>query len=254
VTCLGMCDMAPVALNGRRPASDLQPADASTFLAGGYPEPRARVYGKPLLTLARVGKVDPGSLADYEAHGGYRGLRKALALSPEAVIEMANESGILGRGGAMFPLGQKWRFARGSKHESKHIIVNADESEANMGRLFVKEGGSPAYVVLMVSDRHATRPQRPPMSMRPMPLLRTRHCDQWLCGRITLAVRGCLMMLLNPCTSESGGWGLSVRRDTFHIIAVFAFPCEPLLNFGPIEFLTPSVADQNGWFERARCR
>jgi len=129
VPCLGMCELAPCALNGERPAGELRPADVPAFLRDDYPEPRARVYGEPLLKLARVGAVDPGSLSDYEAHGGFRVLRRAVELEPAALIEMADKSGILGRGGAMFPLGRKWYFTRGSAHQAKHIVVNADESE-----------------------------------------------------------------------------------------------------------------------------
>lgn len=129
VPCLGMCDMAPVALIGERPGAELTRRAVPAFLAEEHPEPRARVYGGPLLKLARVGKVDPGSLSDYEAHGGYRALRKAVDMTPQELIDIADKSGILGRGGAMFPLGRKWHFTRGSAHEAKHIVVNADESE-----------------------------------------------------------------------------------------------------------------------------
>lgn len=131
VPCLGMCEQAPVALNGARPAGELTPDDVDEFLAGSYPEPKAKVYGRPHLTTKRLGKVDPGNLEDYEAQGGYEGLRKGLRMSPEALIETIEESGILGRGGAMFPLGRKWRFTRGApgSPKEKHIVVNADESE-----------------------------------------------------------------------------------------------------------------------------
>lgn len=131
VPCLGMCEMAPAALNGERPAGDLTTADVDDFLAGTYPEPNAKVYGEPLHLLKRLGKVDPESLEDYEAHGGYQGLRKAMGMSPEELIELVEGSGIVGRGGAMFPTGRKWRFTRGSpgRGADKHIVVNADESE-----------------------------------------------------------------------------------------------------------------------------
>ena len=131
VPCLGMCELAPVALNAERPAAQLSPADVDDFLAGTYPEPTANVYGHPLLLLKRLGQVDPGSLADYEAHGGYQGLRNGLAMSPDKLIDTIESSGILGRGGAMFPLGRKWRFTRGApgSPNRKNIVVNADESE-----------------------------------------------------------------------------------------------------------------------------
>jgi NADH:ubiquinone oxidoreductase subunit F (NADH-binding) len=57
--------------------------------------------------LKRIGEVNPLSLSDYEAHGGYQGLRKAFTQSPEELIAGKKESEILGRGGAMFPLGLK---------------------------------------------------------------------------------------------------------------------------------------------------
>ena len=131
VPCLGMCEFAPVALNGEKPAGELTPADVPEFLAGTYPEPAVKIYGSPRLTLGRVGEVDPASLESYEAHGGYETLRAALALEPETVIEKMDESDILGRGGAMFPLGRKWAFTRGAPGSpaEKHIIANADESE-----------------------------------------------------------------------------------------------------------------------------
>jgi NADH-quinone oxidoreductase subunit F len=131
VPCLGMCEHAPCALNGSRPAGNLTVAAVDDFLAGTYPEPDCKVYGGPLIKLARVGKVNPSRLADYEAHGGYSGLRKASALQPEEIIGTLKASDLLGRGGAMFPLGLKWESARnapGSPAE-KHIIANADESE-----------------------------------------------------------------------------------------------------------------------------
>lgn len=131
VPCLGMCEFAPVALNGERPAGDLAPEDVPTFLGGTYLEPELRVYGKPLIKLFRAGKVDPGSLQDYEAMEGYAALRKALTMTPEEIIDMMKASDVLGRGGAMFPLGLKWDFTRGAPGDAaqKHIVANADESE-----------------------------------------------------------------------------------------------------------------------------
>ncbi len=131
VPCLGMCEHAPCALNADRPAGDLTPADVDAFLDGSYPEPPPKVFGGPYIKLSRIGRIDPTSLADYESHGGYRGLRKALGMSPDTLIGTVENFGILGRGGAMFPLGRKWLFTRGAPGTppEKHVIVNADESE-----------------------------------------------------------------------------------------------------------------------------
>lgn len=131
VPCLGMCEHAPNALNGEQPAGDLTPAAVDDFLAGVYPEPGAKIYGEPKLKLFRVGQIDPLSLDDYLAHEGYVGLNNAMQHQPEQVIQWMEESGILGRGGAMFPVGQKWKFTRAAAGapSQKHIIANCDESE-----------------------------------------------------------------------------------------------------------------------------
>ncbi|MEM7116373.1 MAG: NAD(P)H-dependent oxidoreductase subunit E [Chloroflexota bacterium] len=131
VPCLGMCELAPVALDGEKPAGELTSADVDAFLDGSYPEPNAKPYGSPLWTLARIGTADPSSLDAYKSHGGYQALPKALAMGHDALIKLADDSGILGRGGAMFPLGRKWLFTRGAPGQSnkKHVVVNADESE-----------------------------------------------------------------------------------------------------------------------------
>ena len=131
VTCLGMCEFAPVALNGERPAGELNAGNVVGLLNQTLPEPAAKVFGEPRWITGRLGKVDPESLAEYEARGGYESLRRVLEMEPSAVIEMVEQYGILGRGGAMFPLGRKWRFTRDAPAlpSKKHIVVNADESE-----------------------------------------------------------------------------------------------------------------------------
>ncbi len=131
VPCLGMCEHAPNGLNGRRPAGDLTVTAVDAFLAGTHPEPEPKIYGTPLLKLHRIGKVDPASLKDYLAHDGYVGLRRAMTYTPEQIIQIMESSGILGRGGAMFPLGLKWKFTRAAPGSpaTKHIVANADESE-----------------------------------------------------------------------------------------------------------------------------
>ncbi len=82
------------------------------------------------LTFARCGVVDPLSLADYEAHGGLVGLRKALALPPEAVVAEVKDSGLRGRGGAGFPTGIKWETVRKAEAAQKYIVCNADEGDS----------------------------------------------------------------------------------------------------------------------------
>jgi formate dehydrogenase iron-sulfur subunit len=82
------------------------------------------------LTFARCGIVDPRSLDDYRAHGGYKGLERALALGAEATIEEVVQSGLRGRGGAGFPTGIKWRTVAGTSADQKYIVCNADEGDS----------------------------------------------------------------------------------------------------------------------------
>ncbi len=75
-------------------------------------------------------KIDPKSIEDYLAVGGYSALSRALSEeTPEKVIELVKSSGLRGRGGAGFPTGLKWGFARGSAEKTKYVIVNADEGD-----------------------------------------------------------------------------------------------------------------------------
>jgi formate dehydrogenase iron-sulfur subunit len=82
------------------------------------------------LTFARCGITDPLSLADYVEHRGYRGLQRALSLTPEEVIEEVVASGLRGRGGAGFPTGIKWRTVLATASDQKYIVCNADEGDS----------------------------------------------------------------------------------------------------------------------------
>mgnify|MGYP003632931152 CR=1 FL=1 len=82
------------------------------------------------LTFARCGVTDPLSLDDYQAHGGLKGLVKALAMTPEAIVEEVTESGLRGRGGAGFPTGIKWNTVLQAEAARKYIVCNADEGDS----------------------------------------------------------------------------------------------------------------------------
>ena len=82
------------------------------------------------LTFARVGIVDPGSLDDYLAHGGYRGLARALDLPAEKIVDEVMTSGLRGRGGAGFPAGIKWRTTQQASAPRKYVVCNADEGDS----------------------------------------------------------------------------------------------------------------------------
>jgi NADH-quinone oxidoreductase subunit F len=75
-------------------------------------------------------KIDPKSIDDYLAVGGYSALLKALCQeTPEQVVELVKSSNLRGRGGAGFPAGRKWEFTRESPDKPKYVIVNADEGD-----------------------------------------------------------------------------------------------------------------------------
>jgi NADH-quinone oxidoreductase subunit F len=94
-----------------------------------------RLYELPVLksqvriALRNCGLIDPENMNHYIARGGYLGLARALEMTPEAVISEVQESGLRGRGGAGFPTGRKWEFARRAQGAPKYIICNADEGD-----------------------------------------------------------------------------------------------------------------------------
>ena len=81
------------------------------------------------VVLRNCGVINPSSFEHYLARGGYKGLERSFSMSPEEVIEEMKRSGLRGRGGAGFPTGVKWGFARASKADEKYIICNADEGD-----------------------------------------------------------------------------------------------------------------------------
>ena len=82
------------------------------------------------VALRNCGFIDPENIADYIARDGYAALSNALQnQTPEQVIEEIKKSGLRGRGGAGFPTGMKWGFARGYQAEHKYVVCNADEGD-----------------------------------------------------------------------------------------------------------------------------
>ncbi len=81
------------------------------------------------IVLRNCGIIDPTNIDHYIARGGYNGLYRALELTPDQVIEEIRQSGLRGRGGAGFPTGVKWSFARRTESAQKYVICNADEGD-----------------------------------------------------------------------------------------------------------------------------
>jgi NADH-quinone oxidoreductase subunit F len=145
--CLGMCERAPAALmqtfgNDARDTA-IGPVSVEvldpflhggswTMMTGAEPvdvAPQALGTREGFRLLRRVGVVDPSSLDDYRAHGGYEALRRAVELGQEGVIREMKDAKLLGRGGAAFPAGVKWEAVAKQSVRPHYFICNADESE-----------------------------------------------------------------------------------------------------------------------------
>jgi NADH:ubiquinone oxidoreductase subunit F (NADH-binding)/NADH:ubiquinone oxidoreductase subunit E len=85
--------------------------------------------GDELVLLANVDQIDPLSLDAYLERGGYAGLKKALSMTQQEVVDTVKNSGLRGRGGAGFPTGLKWSFTLPNPNTPKYIVCNADEGE-----------------------------------------------------------------------------------------------------------------------------
>ncbi len=131
VTAAGRIAYGPVT------EADVPGLFASDFLNGGAHTAAARsnrcdslVCNSTAPDLCARGVVDPASVADYVAHGGYQGLRRALSMAPEAIVKAVLDSGLRGRGGAAFPTGIKWKTVLEQKTPQKFVTCNADEGDS----------------------------------------------------------------------------------------------------------------------------
>jgi NADH-quinone oxidoreductase subunit F len=155
--CLGVCERAPAALvvEPGTPArhhvlGNLTPDGAVAAVREPAPEPPVAAAapqpdGRTL--LARVGVVDPDSLADYRARGGYRALRRAVRLGPGGVIRELIDAKLVGRGGAAFPTGRKWDAVARQPVYPHYLVCNADESEPGTFKDRVLMEGDPGALV-----------------------------------------------------------------------------------------------------------
>ncbi|MEV6949447.1 NADH-ubiquinone oxidoreductase-F iron-sulfur binding region domain-containing protein [Streptomyces sp. NPDC051172] len=192
--CLGLCERAPAALAIRagdpvRTAVAAPATVEAAVLAASAPDsapeeppaamavPQAGQDG--LVLLRRVGVVDPESLDDYRAHGGYTALRRAFGLGPAGVIREVTDSGLVGRGGAAFPTGRKWQATASQPDHPHYLVCNADESEPGTFKdRVIMEGDPYALVEAMTITGYATGAQRGFVYLRgeyPRALRRLEH-------------------------------------------------------------------------------
>ena len=147
--CIGMCFLEPI-VDIRNEKKELvrrlvhvRPEDAKTIVDALRSGDLSRLDGLAIrdedaaflsaqtrIALRRCGVIDPTSIDEYLAEGGYEALKKVLTtMTPEQVIEEIKISGLAGRGGAGFPTWFKWNAARQSEGEEKYLICNADEGD-----------------------------------------------------------------------------------------------------------------------------
>ncbi len=150
VGCIGFCYMEPL-VEVERDGKSVTYGKVDTALAKEIAESHAargeivqravildpsakacendRMDSQVRIVLRNSGIIDPEKIDEYIAREGYSALRKALSMKPEQVIEEILASGLRGRGGAGFPTGLKWKFARGAKGDKKYFVCNADEGD-----------------------------------------------------------------------------------------------------------------------------
>lgn len=98
---------------------------------GGVPVDTIAYLAKQTrITFSNFGLTEPLALDEYQSRGGFKGLQAALALAPEAIIRELKVSQLRGRGGAAFPVWNKWEAARQADADEKYVVVNADEGDA----------------------------------------------------------------------------------------------------------------------------
>ena len=135
--------LVEVDVDGERHAfGPVTPADVASLFESGFPgqADHALALGpvngidwlasQQRLTFERSGWTDPLSIEDYRSTGGYEGLKRALGMDAQALVDEVKASGLRGRGGAAFPTGIKWQTVLDTPADQKYIVCNADEGDS----------------------------------------------------------------------------------------------------------------------------
>lgn len=129
-TAAGRVAFGPASATDAASLLDAMVADAPHPLRLGIADEIPWLKRQTRLTFARCGVIDPRSVEDYRAHGGWRGLERALTLTPDEILADVTASGLRGRGGAGFPTGVKWKTVAQASADRKYIVCNADEGDS----------------------------------------------------------------------------------------------------------------------------
>ncbi len=152
--CFGFCEQGPIVkiLPDNTFYTQVKPEDANELVAEHIvkgrkverllyvdPEEKEHIsdakhmefYKKQMrIALRNCGFIDPENIDEYIGRDGYAALAKCITeMTPEEVIDEMKKSGLRGRGGAGFPTGLKWQFARGYQADQKYVVCNADEGD-----------------------------------------------------------------------------------------------------------------------------
>lgn len=147
-SCLGLCDQAPAALVNKVGQVHVKRSGVPAMLKGTADLPRCHVCGKPRVLTEHIGCIAPTDLDAHRSVGAFEALEKALyTMTPQEVIAEVKESRLSGRGGAGFPTGLKWEFARKATGPQKYVVCNFDEAEPGTFKDRVLMEGDPYRVI-----------------------------------------------------------------------------------------------------------
>lgn len=148
VACLGLCDHAPAALVDGIPVGGIDAVNPGSWIKHPKAAPLGFIGGEPRWLTGRCGEIEATDLDAFEAHGGFKGLRRALfEMEPGEVTIEIKDAGLLGRGGAAFPTGLKWEYTAATESDTRYVVCNADESEPGTFKDRVLLEGDPYYVL-----------------------------------------------------------------------------------------------------------
>ena len=130
VQCMGMCDNAPSALAGEKTLTKIGNMKIPELLTAAELKPENKVSGKNPVLSKRCCTGDPENIDEYLATGGFEGLKFAMTMEEERILQIIKTSGLRGRGGAGFPAGIKGESTAGNREDIiRYVVCNADESE-----------------------------------------------------------------------------------------------------------------------------
>jgi NADH-quinone oxidoreductase subunit F len=213
--CPGLCERGPIVVVDpagvfyqRVKAEDAAAVVSETALKGKVidrllytaPDGRKLVHaadlpfyqGQMRLVFAHNGDIDPLSIEDYIATGGYAALPRALFdMTPERIIDEVKRSGVRGRGGAGFPAGTKWESVRRARGDIKYVIANGNEGDpCNFANRFLMEGNPHSILEGLIIGAFAMGAHEGFLFIRSEFDMAVEHCRQAIAQAEALGLLG----------------------------------------------------------------